>query len=200
VFIVNYQDETEPVLQATGNHADNVRFTYNEETGKWTGSYQLYWKDKKTPVDAYGYYPFDAELSSTSAYQFSVQKNQHDNLKTGRKLSGYEASDFLWAKQEKVLPTTGLINLQHHHLMAGIKVKLIEGIGFDEGEWDEIQKTVLIENTILQSSINMQTGTVSLISNGSVQSILPQQSGNIFRDAFQSTLIEILLHLFSHLL
>ena len=64
VFIVNYQDETEPVLQATGNHADNVRFTYNEETGKWTGSYQLYWKDKKTPVDAYGYYPFDAELSS----------------------------------------------------------------------------------------------------------------------------------------
>ena len=117
VFIVNYQDETEPVLQATGNHADNVRFTYNEETGKWTGSYQLYWKDKKTPVDAYGYYPFDAELSSTSAYQFSVQKNQHDNLKTGRKLSGYEASDFLWAKQEKVLPTTGLINLQHHHLI-----------------------------------------------------------------------------------
>ena len=181
VFIVNYQDETEPVLQATGNHADNVRFTYNEETGKWTGSYQLYWKDKKTPVDAYGYYPFDAELSSTTAYQFSVQKNQHDNMKTGRKLSGYEASDFLWAKQKKVVPTTGLINLQHHHLMAGIKVKLIEGIGFDEGEWDEIQKTVLIENTILQSSINMQTGTVSLISNGSVQSILPQQSGNIFR-------------------
>ena len=181
VFIVNYQDETEPVLQATGNHADNVRFTYNEETGKWTGSYQLYWKDKKTPVDAYGYYPFDAELSSTTAYQFSVQKNQHDNMKTGRKLSGYEASDFLWAKQKKVVPTTGLINLQHHHLMAGIKVKLVEGIGFDEGEWDEIQKTVLIENTILQSSINMQTGTVSLISNGSVQSILPQQSGNIFR-------------------
>lgn len=181
VFIVNYQDETEPVLQATGNHADNVRFTYNEETGKWTGSYQLYWKDKKTPVDAYGYYPFDAELSSTSAYLFSVQKNQHDNLKTGRKLSGYEASDFLWAKQKKVVPTTGLINLQHHHLMAGIKVKLIEGIGFDEGEWDEIQKTVLIENTILQSTINMQTGTVTLLSNGSTEPILPQQSGNIFR-------------------
>ena len=181
VFIVNYQDETEPVLQVKGNHADNVRFTYNEETGKWTGSYQLYWKDKKTPVDAYGYYPFDAELSSTSAYQFSVQKNQHDNLKTGRKLSGYEASDFLWAKQKKVLPTTGLINLQHRHLMAGIKVKLVEGIGFDEGEWDEIQKTVLIENTILQSTINMQTGTVTLLSNGSTEPILPQQSGNIFR-------------------
>ena len=60
VFIVNYQDGQPGELQPTGNHADNVRFTYNEETGKWTGSYQLYWKDKKTPIDAYGYYPFDA--------------------------------------------------------------------------------------------------------------------------------------------
>lgn len=181
VFIVNYKNDEPQELQLIGNHADNVRFTYSEETGKWTGSYQIYWKDKQNPVDAYGYYPFDANLSSVTAYPFTIQKNQQEHLKTGRQLTGYEQSDFLWAKQEKKLSNGGPIMLSHHHIMAGIKVKLVEGIGFDEGEWDEIQKTVLIENTILQGAINLQTGTVSLLSDGSIESILPQQSGNIFR-------------------
>ena len=181
VFIVNYKNDQAQTLQPTGNHADNVRFTYSEETGKWTGSYQIYWKDKQTPIDAYGYYPFDGELSNTAAYPFNVQKNQRDKLKTGRQLSGYEQSDFLWAKKENVMPTTAMINLQHHHLMAGVKVTLVEGTGFDEGEWDDITKTVLIENTVLQSTINLQTGVVSCATDASTQSIIPQQSGDVFR-------------------
>lgn len=181
VFIVNYNNNEQQALQPTGNHADNVRFTYSESTGKWTGSYQIYWKDKLTPIDAYGYYPFDGLLANTAAYPFNVQKNQHDNLKTGRQLSGYEQSDFLWAKQENVMPTTALINLQHHHIMAGIKVTLVEGAGFDEGEWDDIQKTVLVENTVLQSTINLQTGVVSCATNATAQNIIPQQTGDVYR-------------------
>lgn len=180
VFIVNYTGQEAPTLQPTGNHADNVRFTYSESTGKWTGTYQLYWKDKQTPIDAYGYYPFDASISSTQAYPFSVQMNQRDQMKTGRQLSGYEQSDFLWAKRENLVPTTALINLQHHHIMAGVKVTLVEGTGFDEGEWDDIQKSVLIENTILNSTINLQTGVVSVLS-GSTETIAPQQNGDIYR-------------------
>lgn len=181
VFIVNYQDGQPVALQPNGNHADNVRFTYNEETGKWMGSYQLYWKDKKTPVDAYGYYPFDTDLKSTTAYPFHVQANQHDNMKTGRKLTGYEQSDFLWAKNEGVIPTAGSVTLRHHHLMAGIKVTLHEGQGFDEGEWADIQKIVLVENTITESTINFQSGTVSVVSGSSVESIIPQQQGDLYR-------------------
>ena len=181
VFVVNYKDGEPQALQPTGNHADNVRFTYDEATDKWTGSYQLYWKDKQTPIDAYGYYPFDADLSNTMAYPFSVQNNQRDQMNTGRRLSGYEQSDFLWAKKEGVVPTAGAVTLQHHHLMAGIKVILEEGLGFDEGEWDDIQKTVLIENTILQSSINLQKGTVSLLSGSATETIIPQQNGDTYR-------------------
>ena len=189
VFIVNYEassnpsqeGENVPTLQPTGNHADNVRFTYNESTGKWTGSYQIYWKDKKTPIDAYGYYPFDAELSSTEAYPFSVQQNQRDNLKTGRKLLGYEASDFLWAKKVGVLPTAGAITLQHHHLMAGIKVILTKGEGFDEDEWDEVEKAVLVESTITESTINLQTGTVNVLNGSSPKTITPLQKEGLFR-------------------
>ena len=176
VYIVNYKDEAPQPLQPSGNHADNVCFTYDEASGKWTGSYQIYWKDKKTPIDAYGYYPFDAELSSTSAYPFSVQQNQRDNLKTGRHLLGYEASDFLWAKKEGVTPTAGAITLQHQHLMAGIKVILTEGFGFDEGEWNEVHKSVLVKNTITDCTINLQTGIVTP-ANAETKSITSLQYG-----------------------
>ena len=186
VFIANYttSDGTQwraSTLQLTGNHADNVRFTYNESEGKWTASYQLYWKDKQTPVDAYGYYPFDGELSSIEAYPFVVQKRQDARLQTGRQLSGYEASDFLWAKAENKLPHQGPIMLNHHHLMAGIKVVLTEGEGFDEGEWEKIEKKVQVEGTKLQSTINLQTGTVSIVASSSVESIVPQQSSDTYR-------------------
>ncbi len=185
VFIANYTSEGgewhAPTLKLTGNHADNVRFTYHEAEGKWTGSYQIYWKDKQTPVDAYGYYPFDGELSSVEAYPFVVQKRQDAVMETGRQLSGYEASDFLWAKAENKLATAGPITLNHHHLMAGIKVILTEGEGFDEGEWDEIDKMVLVEGTKLQSTINLQLGTVSVLSNGAAETIVPQQNSDTYR-------------------
>lgn len=177
VFIVNYKNNEAQQLQPSGNHADNVRFTYDEIAGKWTGSYQIYWKDKTTPIDAYGYYPFDSDLNSTSAYPFSVQQNQRDPMKTGRKLSGYEQSDFLWAKREGVLPTAGAITLQHHHLMAGIKVILKEGEYFEDGEWNNLEKTVLVENTITESTINLQTGTVDVLSGSSAKTITPLALG-----------------------
>ena len=196
VFIVNWtspnpsEGGASPILKPTGNHADNVRFTYSEADGKWTGSYQLYWKDKVTPVDAYGYYPFDAELQNTQAYPFTIQKNQRDQLKTGRQLTGYEQSDFLWAKQEKVVPTAATVSLKHHHLMAGIKVVLAEGEGFQEGEWAGIDKTVLIESTILDATINLQTGTVA--PQGSTPDLitpLPLREGQGGRSAFRAVVV-----------
>ena len=104
VFVTNYNNGVATELALTGNHADNVRFTYDHESGRWTGATQLYWKDKVTPIDAYGYYPFDEELSSVTAYPFTVQRNQRDQIK-GEAMYGYEASDFLWAKVEGVVPT-----------------------------------------------------------------------------------------------
>ena len=50
VFVVNYENGEPQPLKANGNYADNVRFTYSASDGKWTGSYQLYWKDKPMPT------------------------------------------------------------------------------------------------------------------------------------------------------
>ena len=180
VFIVNYKNNEAQPLQVSGNHADNVCFTYDEAAAKWTGSYQLYWKDKVTPIDAFGYYPYDASISSTSAYPFSVQQNQRDMMKTGRKLSGYEQSDFLWAKKEGVVPTAGPVTLQHRHLMAGIRVTLLEGAGFDDGEWNSLSRSVVIENTILGCTINLQDGSVNCLAGQAASTIIPQQSGDTY--------------------
>ncbi len=180
VFVTNYQNGVASELALTGNHADNVRFTYDHASGKWTGATQLYWKDKVTPIDAYGYYPFDEELSSVTAYPFIVQRNQRDQVQ-GETMYGYEASDFLWAKAEGIVPTDAAVNLRHKHIMAGIQVNLVEGTGFLEGEWAEAEKQVLVESTRLGSTISLQSGTVTADATSAISSIIPQSSGNGYR-------------------
>ena len=180
VFVVNYKDGNSQPLALTGNHADNVMFTYDGTNNKWTGAYQLYWKDKSTPVDAYGYHPFDNELSSVTAHPFNIHRNQRDEVGNSS-ITGYEASDFLWAKAEGVVPTTAPLILQHKHIMAGIEVKLVEGVGFMEGEWANLEKQVVIENTRLEATINLQDGIVNVDNSAEIKSIIPQKSGDDFR-------------------
>lgn len=180
VFIVNHKDGNPQELTLTGNHADNVRFTYDDNEGKWTGAYQLYWKDKNTPVDAYGYYPFDGELSSVTAYPFSVQRRQNETVGQ-TDITGYEASDFLWAKSEGMLPSSGIITLRHKHVMAGVQVTLVEGLGFESGEWEELAKRVVVESTKLDATISLQSGVVSVSSGSSAQTITPVEAGLDYR-------------------
>lgn len=180
VFIVNYQNDKPQELALTGNHADNVRFVYSDEDGRWTGAYQLYWKDKSTPIDAYGYYPFDEELSSVTAYPFVVERNQ--SIQMGQtNITGYEASDFLYAKITNVKPTEQTLKLKHEHIMAGVQVTLVAGVGFEDSEWNRLSKQVQIDNTILSASINLQSGLATADSDVAATPIIPIASGDTYR-------------------
>lgn len=179
VFIVNYDlDGNAQLLKTTGNHADNVRFTFHEDQNQWESSYPLYWKDKNTHVDAYGYYPFDNDLLDVEAYPFSIHRNQRDVVEK-KTITGYEASDFLWTKTENISPGT-FINLKHQHIMAGVEVTLLEGDYFDEGEWETLTKNVLIQNTCTNAIIDLGTGKVMLADNVA-SSIIPQQRDAVWR-------------------
>lgn len=173
IYIVNHENGQPQPLQVVGNHADNVRYTYDAEQHTWTSSYPLYWKDKTTHADAYGYYPYDAELRSVEDYPFSIRRDQ-------REAAGYEHSDFLWAKAEDVAPGTP-IYLKYQHLMAGIQVTLIEGEDFEAGEWAPADKSVLVENIATDTYINIGTGEVGISRKSAIQSILPQQRGTVWR-------------------
>ncbi len=168
VYIVDYDGNNPGTLQTSGNRGDNVRHTFDEANYKWSSAYDLYWKDKHTHIDVYGYYPFGSP-ESIDDYPFEVQKDQSKEAADGE-MGGYEASDFLWGKVADVAPTTSVIRLPLSHKMSNARVTLIEGSGFDEGEWAQTEKIVLTANVARKASINMSTGEVKTA--GSVESTM----------------------------
>ena len=56
-YIVDHEDGKPGILQDNGNRADNLFYTYNEPGFRWVPAYNVYFKDEKTPVDIYAYYP-----------------------------------------------------------------------------------------------------------------------------------------------
>ena len=179
VYIVDYDGGTPGTLKASGNRGDNVRQTFDEPNYRWNSAYDLYWKDKHTHIDVYGYYPF-ADPESVDDYQFEVKRDQSKPSENGE-MGGYEASDFLWGKVADVAPTTSVIRLPMKHRMANARVTLVDGSGFAAGEWAGTEKTVLATNLIRKASINLADGTVT--ANGSVEATatMPSRSGNEWR-------------------
>ena len=158
VYIVDYEGNKPGTLKVNGNRGDNVRHTFDEPNYKWNSAYDLFWKDKHTHIDVYGYYPF-ANPESIEDYQFEVQKDQSKATKNGE-MGGYEASDFLWGKVSDVAPTTSVIRLPMAHRMSNARVTLIQGSGFAEGEWANLEKIVLTANVARKASINLSTGDI----------------------------------------
>lgn len=158
VYIVDYEGNKPGTLKVNGNRGDNVRHTFNEPNYKWNSAYDLFWKDKHTHIDVYGYYPF-ANPESIEDYQFEVQKDQSKATENGE-MGGYEASDFLWGKVSDVTPTTSVIRLPMAHRMSNARVTLIQGSGFAEGEWANLEKIVLTANVARKASINLSTGDI----------------------------------------
>jgi len=158
VYIVDYEGNKPGTLKVNGNRGDNVRHTFDEPNYKWNSAYDLFWKDKHTHIDVYGYYPF-ANPESIEDYQFEIQKDQSKATENGE-MGGYEASDFLWGKVSDVAPTTSVIRLPMAHRMSNARVTLIQGSGFAEGEWANLEKIVLTANVARKASINLSTGEI----------------------------------------
>ena len=178
VFVVDYDKEGNPGTPALkGDRAGNIKFTFDGES--WKANYQLYWKNSSTPADFYGYYPYDQEMQSVTDYNFSIVRRQ-DSDATKTAAAGYEASDLLWSKATKVMPTTETINLQYKHLMAGVTVTLEQGTGFTAEEWATLDKTVLIESTILNGTADLSNGKV-MVGDGVPTPIIPLSHNGTYR-------------------
>ena len=179
IYVVDYDGSTPGVLQNEGNRADNVRFTFDEAAYKWNPAYEIYWKDKNTHIDLYGYYPWGSP-EDVENYAFEVEKDQRREAANGQ-MGGYEASDFLWGKSADNAPTANIIRLGFNHKMASVRVSLVEGEGFAEGEWTAAQKQVIILNTARKSSINLRTGVVTASDEIPSTGTIPYKDGDDFR-------------------
>ena len=179
VYIVDYVNGEPGELLDAGNRATNVKFTFDEAAYRWDAAYDVYWKDDKTPIDVYGYYPYGSP-ESVRSYAFTVQKDQSKASENGV-MGGYEASDFLWGKAENVAPTTEKIRLAFRHRMANVRVMLEEGSGFAEGEWTGLTKQVLVTNTKREAVVDLTTGTVEATGEVASTGIIPFEGDGDWR-------------------
>ena len=109
---------------------------------------------------------------SIDEHFWSVQLDQSTS-ETADDLSGYEASDFLWAKAEGVSKEDGSVQLQFKHKCTKMVIKLVKGEKFT----DEFPKDteVYLHSTVPTATIDFTTGNVSKDIYGERQKIKTRQ-------------------------
>lgn len=169
VYVVNYSDNTAGTLASSGNHVDNHQFTYN--SGKWSSSSTIYYKDRSTNTDFYCYYPYGTP-SDVNAYSFSVQTNQSTE-------AGYKASEFLWGKASGVPPTTNPVAITTNHVFSNALVYVKAGEGFTDESLAASSVSVTIKNVKTVASINLATGVAT--ATGSATEVTTLNAGSYYR-------------------
>ena len=160
LFVVNYSGGSPSALTLSDNQVNNVAMTYSADANSWQAATDIYWRDPVTPADVYGYYPFYNGMADVNAYNFEVRADQ--SVAAEGEMCAYEASDLLWAKTPKAQPGKK-VELTFSHVMAGVKVVLEQGSGFDGDAWTKLEKTVTVDNTIRTSEVDLSTGVVTPI-------------------------------------
>lgn len=178
LFGVNYIDNnsTAGELLDEGNQVDNARYTFDEANYKWVSSGNIYYKDAETNIDIYAYYPY-GHPDSVTEYAFEVAQDQSG----ANTEDGYAMSDFLWGKTENVTPSESKVKIKFNHKMACVSVVLTEGNGFAAGEWDAIEKNVLVMNTTRTSTIDLATGVVTATGKAPMEGIVMKNNAEGFR-------------------
>lgn len=178
LYGVNYTDKnaTQGVLVDRGNQVDNARYTYDEKSMTWTSSGSVYYKDAETNIDLYAYYPY-SNPQSVGAYKFEVAQDQSGE----NAVDGYGQSDFLWAYAENVTPSSNAIKLRFSHRLACVNVVLNEGSGFDAGEWDALDKGVLVMSTTRTADIDLSTGVATATGEAALEGIVMKDGAEGFR-------------------
>lgn len=166
VYAVNYTADGKPgTLAVADNQVNNVKFTLGDG-GAWESAFPIYFKDKATPADVYGYYPFIEAVESVNALPYEIERDQ-------REAKNYEKSDFLWAKAENCGSANPKINLSHRHIMAAVEVSLVKGEGFEDKEWTALEKSISIDNTLRKVTVDLSQGKVTALADGGVSPVIP---------------------------
>ncbi|MDE7115826.1 MAG: fimbrillin family protein, partial [Muribaculaceae bacterium] len=195
VYIVDYEGNNPGTLLSKGNRGDNVKHTFDEEAYRWNSAYDIYWKDDHTRIDVYGYYPIGSP-EDVNAYDFTVLADQSIMPADGN-MGNYEASDFLWGKVAGVEPSSRIIRLPMTHRMANARVTLVEGVGFESGEWATLRKQVLVTNTIRKATIDLSTGVATPQGAADRSHIIPAERNDEWRAIVVPQTIAAGMQLFS---
>jgi len=164
IFVVNEPN----ALATSGNHVDNMGFTY---TTTWTPDTPIYWLDQTTKADFYCYYPY-AEAANTAAHAFATKADQSS-------LANYKASEFLWGKTTGVAPTEEAVNITTNHTFSNALVILKPGDGFTEESLAAATKSVKICGVKTNATIDLATGVAT--ANGNATEVTPYLENGQYR-------------------
>lgn len=170
VYAVEYSTEDAPELQIAGNFLNNEKLTYNGT--KWLSDKTLYWSEK--PCDFYAIYPYQS-LTSVDEHYFEIATDQNTTESNGT-LGGYEASDFLYAKAEKVSRADGKVALTFKHMMSKCIVTITKGDKFEGEIPDDI--VAHIYNTTTSAKLNFVNGSVEKDAQGGRKTITMKKIDN----------------------
>ena len=178
IYATEYSGDVASPLQISGNWANNVATTYDGNI--WTPTKKIFWSENK--MDVYGYYPYMIP-TSIDEHLWSVQLDQ-STPETTDALSGYEASDFLWAKAEGVAQEDGDVQLQFKHMCSKLVIKLVKGETF-EGDFPD-DTSLYLHSTVPTATINFEKGIVSKYIYGDAS---PIKARKVSVDTFEVILI-----------
>lgn len=168
LYVVNYSGSTAGTLQTSGNHVDNMRFTYS---GTWTPDSPIYWLDKETHADFYLYYPY-RQISDVSAVAIETSTDQS-------KEANYKSADFMTGKATNMAPSDDVISISTRHILSRINISLAAGNGFTAETLKNSNIDVKINGILTKANVNLANSQISNLENKS--SITPYKYGETYR-------------------
>lgn len=168
LYVANYGKDGKPTaLKTSGNHVDNLKFTYN---GTWTPTQAVYWQDSTTHADFYLYYPYTSSISSVDAMPFNVKEDQS-------KEADYKACDLLIGKAADIAPTKNEIMITAKHVISQMAIKVVPGNGFTQTSLDAAKVAVKVNGVKTTSTVNLATATAT----GNAKSITAYKAGETYK-------------------
>ena len=170
LFVVNHNaDGSVVALKTSGNHVDNMKFTYN---ATWTPATQIYWSDNKTHADFYLYYPYTTSISSVEAMPWTLNADQSS-------VANYKASDLLIGKTSDVAPTQDAVKLDAKHVMSQMLITVAPGNGFTDATLAAATVSVKVNGLKTQGTVNLSTGTATAM--GDAATVTPLKEDGTYK-------------------
>lgn len=168
LYVVNYSGSTPGILNSTGNHVDNMRFTYS---GTWTPDNQIFWIDNETHADFYLYYPY-RQISDVTAVSIEAPSNQSTE-------ANYKGADFMIGKTTNVTPSESAVGITANHLFSRVNISVAAGNGFTEESLGKSEISVKVNGLYTNATVNLATSEISL--KGDRNSVSPYKYGTSYK-------------------
>ena len=178
LYAVEYSGDAVANIQSAGNYLNNEALTFNGS--EWLSERTLYWSE--SPCDFYAFYPYRAN-GPMSNVLFEVATNQN-SAESEEALSGYEASDLMWAKAERVAREDGAVQLSFKHMMSRLVVNIERGSSY-EGELPE-EIEVHVYNTRIAAIVDWRVGTLQVDPEGERKTITMRR---VDGDTFEAIIV-----------